>query len=132
MWPFNIGDCLIEVSTEASLTVFEIMFMFKFQNEPAVMMRINEWVSDYCVMPREQFFQLYHGKNKIHFEEIMIMMMSALYKTNMISWIFTVLTHWNNSCGQTWHSTRTYYPDSWPTSLSSYTLMLQNQQIPIA
>ena len=46
MWPFNIGDCLIEVSTEASLTVFEIMFMFKFQNEPAVMMRINEWVSE--------------------------------------------------------------------------------------
>jgi hypothetical protein len=24
-------------------------------------------------------------------------MMSAVYKTNMLSWIFIVLTHWNNS-----------------------------------
>jgi hypothetical protein len=55
---------------------------------------MSERVSDCCVTPREQFVQLYHAKNKIPFEEIMMMMMmSALYKTNMISWIFTVLTH---------------------------------------
>jgi len=27
----------------------------------------------------------------------MMMMRSALYKTNMLSWIFIVLAHWNNS-----------------------------------
>ena len=41
-------------------------------------------------------FQLYHGENKLIFNEMMIMM-STLYKTNMLSWIFLVLTHWNNS-----------------------------------
>jgi len=29
-----------------------------------------------------------------HFDEIM---MSTLYLTNMLSWIFIVLAHWNNS-----------------------------------
>ena len=40
-------------------------------------------------------FQLYHGKNKLIFNEMM--MRSALYQTNMLSWIFIVLAHWNNS-----------------------------------
>jgi len=41
-------------------------------------------------------FQLYHGENKLIFNEMM-MMRSALYKINMLSWIFIVLPHWNNS-----------------------------------
>jgi hypothetical protein len=40
-------------------------------------------------------FQLYHGKNKLIFNEMM--MRSALYYTNTLSWIFIVLTYWNNS-----------------------------------
>ena len=41
-------------------------------------------------------WQLYHGL-KLHFDE-MIMMMSTLYKTNTLSWIFIVLPHqWNYS-----------------------------------
>jgi len=46
---------------------------------------LSEWV----------IFQLYHGKNKIIFNEMM--MKSSLYKTNTLSWIFIVLAHWNNS-----------------------------------
>jgi len=40
-------------------------------------------------------FQLYHGENKLIFNEMM--MRSALYQTNTLSWIFIVLAHWNNS-----------------------------------
>ena len=41
-------------------------------------------------------FHLYHGKNKLIFNDIM-MMRSALYKSNTLSLIFIVLAHWNNS-----------------------------------
>jgi hypothetical protein len=40
-------------------------------------------------------FQLYHGENKLIFSEMM--MMSALFYTNMLSWIFIVLAYWYNS-----------------------------------
>jgi len=36
-------------------------------------------------------FQLYHGENKIVFNEMM--MRPALYYTNTLSWIFIVLAH---------------------------------------
>jgi hypothetical protein len=39
-------------------------------------------------------FQLYHGMNKLHFDQ---MMMSAFYKTNTPSWILIVQANWNNS-----------------------------------
>ena len=39
-------------------------------------------------------FQLYHGENKLIFNEVM--MRSALYKTNTLSWIVMALAHWNN------------------------------------
>jgi hypothetical protein len=35
--------------------------------------------------------QLYHGENKLIFNEMM--MRSALFYTNTLSWIFTVLAH---------------------------------------
>ena len=41
------------------------------------------------------FFQLYHGENKLIFNEMT--MRSALYQTNKLSWIFIVLVHRNNS-----------------------------------
>ena len=37
---------------------------------------LSEWVSDCCLMP---IFQLYHGQNKLIFNEMMMMMRSALY-----------------------------------------------------
>jgi len=37
-------------------------------------------------------FQLYHGENKLIFNEMMVMRF-ALYWTNMLSWIFIVLDH---------------------------------------
>jgi hypothetical protein len=41
------------------------------------------------------FFQLYHGENKLIFNEMLIM--SAFCQTNNLSWIFLVLAHWNKS-----------------------------------
>ena len=37
----------------------------------------GEWVSDCCLTPIQQFFQLYHGENKLIFNETM--MRSALF-----------------------------------------------------
>jgi hypothetical protein len=34
---------------------------------------------------------LYHGENNLYFNEMMTM--SALYETNVLSWIFIVLAH---------------------------------------
>ena len=39
--------------------------------------------------------QLYHGENKLIFNEMM--MRSALCLTNTLCWMFIVLAHWNNS-----------------------------------
>jgi hypothetical protein len=40
-------------------------------------------------------FQLYYGENKLTVNEMMIR--SALYLTNTLSWIFIVLVPWKNS-----------------------------------
>ena len=43
--------------------------------------------------------ELYHGENKLSFNEMMMIMImrSALFQTNNLSWIFIVLSHGNNS-----------------------------------
>jgi hypothetical protein len=48
-------------------------------------------MSDCCLTPNQQFFQLYYGENKLMFNEMV--MKSALYYTNTLSWIFIVLAH---------------------------------------
>ena len=47
-------------------------------------------VSD-CVMPNAVILQLYHGENKLIFNEMM--MSSAFCQTNMLSWILMVPAH---------------------------------------
>ena len=42
-----------------------------------------------------EIFQLFHGENKLIFKEMI--MMSALCKTNTLSWTSIVLAHWNDS-----------------------------------
>ena len=54
--------------------------------------RVNEWL---LFNANSTIFLLYHDENKLIFNEIM--MRSALYKTNMLSWCFIVLAHWNYS-----------------------------------
>ena len=68
-------------------------------------------------------FQLYHGQNKLIFNEMI--MRSPLYQTNGLGCIFIYcqLTE-TTVCGQTCCATRTHYPDSEPTSLCSFSLML--------
>jgi len=53
--------------------------------------RVSEWL---LFSATSANFQLYHGENKLILNEMMIR--SALYQTNTLSWIFIVLVHWNN------------------------------------
>ena len=58
------------------------------------------WVSEWLLFnTNSAIFQLlvYHGENKLIFNEMMTR--SILYLTNTLSWIFIVLAHWNNSPG---------------------------------
>ena len=58
-----------------------------------------------------------------------MMMRSALYQTNTLCWIFLQCQLTETTVrGQTCHSTRTYYPDSEPTRLCSFFLMLRAQR----
>ena len=53
----------------------------------------SEWL---LLNANSAIFQLYHGENKLIFNETM--MRSALYYTSMLSELdFLVLAHWNNS-----------------------------------
>jgi len=54
----------------------------------------NEWVRDYCLTPCEKLFS--HTMAGTNFIDKMIMM-STLYKTKTLSWIFIVPANWNNS-----------------------------------
>jgi hypothetical protein len=55
-----------------------------------------EWVIKWLLFnANSAIFQLYHGEDRLIFNEMM--MRSALYKTNTLSWICIVLAHWTNS-----------------------------------
>ena len=70
---------------------------------------------------------LYHGENKLHINE-MIMMQSALYQINTLSWnIIQVQPTETTVRGYTCGSTRILCPYSEPTSLWSYSIMLLAQ-----
>jgi hypothetical protein len=53
---------------------------------------VSEWL---LFNANSAIFQLFHGENKLIFNEMMIK--SILYYTNMLSWIFIMLAHWNDS-----------------------------------
>jgi len=56
----------------------------------------NSTASYTCLTPSEQYFtHIMASTGKLHFDEMM--MMSALFYSNMLSWIFIVLVHLNNS-----------------------------------
>ena len=57
---------------------------------------MSQWLSEWLLfIANSAIFQLYHGENKLIFNEMM--MRSALFLTNTLSWILIVLAHWNNS-----------------------------------
>jgi hypothetical protein len=53
---------------------------------------VSDWL---LINANSAIFLLYHGENKLIFNEMMTR--SALYYTNTLSWIFIVLDNWNNS-----------------------------------
>lgn len=54
---------------------------------------MSERVCDCCFVPTWAIFQLYNGKEKLQFDEII--MMFALYWNNVVSWIFIMQAHWH-------------------------------------
>jgi len=63
---------------------------------PAPFFPLVIWVSEWFLLnTNSAIFQLYHGENKLIFNEMM--MMFALFSSNKLSWNFIVLVHWNNS-----------------------------------
>jgi hypothetical protein len=93
---------------------------------------INEWL---LFNANSAIFQLYHGgENKLIFNEMM--MRSALFYSNTLSWIFIVLDHWNNGSriDMSLHS-NTLFWSSEPTSLLfllNAACLAEKQQIPIS
>jgi hypothetical protein len=67
----------------------EIILFFMY---PLFIDWVNEWL---FFNTNSAIFQLYYGENKLIINEMM--MRSALFYTNTLSWIFIVLAHWNNS-----------------------------------
>ena len=59
------------------------------ENQRAV--RVSEWL---LLKNNSAIFQLYHGENKLIFNEIMIKF--ALFQTNKLSWFVIALVHCNN------------------------------------
>jgi hypothetical protein len=67
--------------------------LFSPSDYVSALKKYSEWL---LFNANSSIFQLYHGKNKLIFNEMMIMR-SPLHQTNMLSWIIIVLDHWNNS-----------------------------------
>jgi len=90
------------------------------------------WYSSWLLFNAKcTIFQLYHGENKLHIDEMTIMMMSALYLSNMLSWI----SQWNKSAGR--HMSLHTETLSWFWANKPLLLLLnaackvEKQQIPI-
>jgi len=78
------------------------------------------WVIDCCLTPWLRKFAAYHCENKLNVDEMVII--SVLYKTNVLRWIVIMQGHWNNSPweGVSLHS-NTF---SWSRAIHSLLLLL--------
>ena len=108
------------------LTLYKIFDLFKLKLLISKILKIFLHIEFECVSvvlnANSAIFQLYHGENKLIFNEIM--MRSALYQTNtlLVEFLQCQLTE-TTVCGQTCRPT----PDSEPTRLCSFSLMLHAQ-----
>ena len=91
---------------------------------------MSEWLLFYA---NSAIFQLYHGENKLIFNEMM--MRSALYLTNTQTWIFIVLVRWNNSpqVDMSLHSETLYWFRASQSLLFNFNAacLAEKQQVPI-
>ena len=90
-------------------------------------------MSERLLYANSAILQLYHGETKLICNEMM--MMSAFFQTNTLSFCLKCQLTETTVRGYTCRSTRTPYPDSGPTSLCSFSLILRalhyKQQIPV-
>jgi hypothetical protein len=107
-----------------SINNFSSVFFLGHSNntdEPCVKLKgISRWL---LFNANSALFQLYHGQNKLIFNEMM--MRSAMYLTNTFGWIFIVLSHWKNRPRIDISPHSDTYPDSEPTSLCFFSLMIR-------
>jgi hypothetical protein len=91
---YKVDNCVLATSCELWIingTNIIIIIMKIFVLLGTKLEGGSEWVSVYA---NTSIFQLYHGENKLIFNE---MMRSALNSTTTLSWIFIVVAHWNNN-----------------------------------
>jgi hypothetical protein len=79
-----------------------------------------EWVSDCCLTPKWAICHLFHGDNKLH-----SMGWYWCLVCSRSSWIFIVLAHWHNSPRVNMSLHQENYPDSKPTSLNRFFLLIR-------
>ena len=94
----NVSCALNLISTFSFRQCGIFCFWFYFK-ETLLMNIVSEWL---MFNAKWVIVQIYHCQNKFHFDVLMVM--SALYYTNSLSWIFTVLAHWNSSAK--WRSSK--------------------------
>jgi hypothetical protein len=75
------------------LSTYQVI-VFESENDMERSTFINTQIIWLLFNANSAFFHLYHGEKRLIFNEIM--MRSALYYTNILSWIFIMLTHWNS------------------------------------
>jgi hypothetical protein len=82
-----------------------------------------EWVSD-CNAKRA-IFRPYHGENQFMFN-MMMKMMSALYFTNKLSWIFIELAYWITNA----HEDMLFHPNTLSRFWDNHSMLLLLKVVP--
>ena len=77
-WPQNAKSLFLDPlgalsspQTPRQYNIFPHLFAHFFLLLKLFLKTLSEWVSDCCLKPREQFIELYHGWNKLYFDEMM-------------------------------------------------------------
>ena len=95
---------------------------FLYVNASTFYTSCYQWVSDCCLT---QQFSAISWPEQANFQWDDDEVYFVLDQHNMLSWIFFImLDHWLNSLHIDMSPTRTHYPDSEPTCLCSFSLML--------
>jgi len=75
------------------ICIFLALFLLLHYSEIDQYWNVRNWVIVFSA--KSAIFQLYHGWNKLIFNEMM--MRSTLYQTNTPTWTLIMLAYWNNS-----------------------------------
>jgi hypothetical protein len=94
-WPCLLTDQdeMSNLNRETSIdTSYQVSVPLAKRFQRRRFFRVSEWL---MFNANSAIFQLNHDENNLIFIEMM--MKSALFQTNTLSWIFIVLAHWNKN-----------------------------------